>query len=65
MDQTPFFRELGKAVASRGGLFNAHLHLDRAGTLEIVAAKSSLSLASKHGLIPAIFTRARSTSPKN
>ena len=54
MDQTPFFRELGKAVASRGGLFNAHLHLDRAGTLETVAAKSSLSLASKHGLIPAI-----------
>jgi cytosine/creatinine deaminase len=54
MDQTPFFRELGQAIASKGGLFNAHLHLDRAGTLETVPAKSSLSLASKHGLIPAI-----------
>ena len=35
-------------------MFNAHLHLDRAGTLGTVPAKSSLSLASKHGLIPAI-----------
>jgi cytosine/adenosine deaminase-related metal-dependent hydrolase len=54
MDQTPFFRELGQAITLKGGLFNAHLHLDRSGTLETVPAKSSLSLASKHGLIPAI-----------
>jgi cytosine/creatinine deaminase len=65
MDNTPFFSELREAVASKGGLVNAHLHLDRAGTLNTVSAApgsqahsvaeiSSLSLASKHGLIPAI-----------
>jgi len=65
MDQTPFFRELGKAIASKGGVFNAHLHLDRAGTLKISSFKpgmpepaaediSSLSLAVKHHLIPSI-----------
>jgi cytosine/creatinine deaminase len=59
MDQTPFFCELRKAIASKGGLFNAHLHLDRAGTLKTSSTDpdediSSLSLAAKHGLIPAI-----------
>lgn len=59
MDQTPYFRELSKAIASKGGLFNAHLHLDRAGTLKLSRASldkdtSSLSLAAKHGLIPSI-----------
>jgi cytosine deaminase len=59
MDQTPYFRELSKAIASKGGLFNAHLHLDRAGTLKVSGGGpdkdiSSLSLAAKHGLIPSI-----------
>jgi len=65
MDHTPFFSELRKAVAAKGGLVNAHLHLDRAGTLKLVAVASgsqscseadtsSLSLSSKHRLIPAI-----------
>ena len=65
MDQTPFFCELSKAIASKGGLFNAHLHLDRAGTLKISSFKpgmseptaediSSLSLVAKHHLIPSI-----------
>jgi len=65
MDSTPFFVELRKAVACKGGFLNAHLHLDRAGTLKVMAADrtalepsvadiSSLSLAAKHGLIPAI-----------
>ena len=65
MDHTPFFSELSKAIASKGGLVNAHLHLDRAGTLKALAVASgsqscseadtsSLSLSSKHRLIPAI-----------
>lgn len=56
---TPFFSRLRAAAAGLGGLFNAHLHLDRAGTLEATAGTgdreaSSLSLWQKHGLIPAI-----------
>jgi cytosine/creatinine deaminase len=65
MDNTPFYSELRKAIVSKGGLVNAHLHLDRAGTLntitedpvsqtQSVAEISSLSLASKHRLISAI-----------
>jgi len=63
MDNTPFFSELRKAVAAKGGFVNAHLHLDRAGTLDATAAASgsrefsvlsNLSLASKHRLIPSV-----------
>jgi cytosine deaminase len=55
MDDTPFFADLRKAVASKGGLVNAHLHLDRAGTFQVLTADTAnLSLASKHRLIPAI-----------
>lgn len=59
MDQTPYYRELSKAIALKGDLFNAHLHLDRAGTLKVSCAGpdkdiSNLSLAAKHGLIPSI-----------
>jgi cytosine deaminase len=65
MDNTPFYSELRKAIASKGGIVNAHLHLDRAGTLNTIAEDpvsqtssvaeiSSLSLASKHRLISAI-----------
>ena len=53
---TPFFSRLRTAVAEQGGLFNAHLHLDRAGTLEATDGRGdcSLSIWQKHGLIPAI-----------
>ena len=58
------FREhLEKRVAALGGLHNAHLHLDRAGTLaarywsgpddELVDV-ASLSLSTKHGMIPSL-----------
>lgn len=56
---TPFFGRLRAAASGLGGLFNAHLHLDRAGTLEATDGHGdgkafSLSLWQKHGLIPAI-----------
>lgn len=60
---TPYFIELRRLIASRGGLFNAHLHLDRAGTLDDTLTllgkgscgdTSHLSLSAKHGLIPLI-----------
>lgn len=63
MDQTPYFTKLSNAIVAKGGLFNAHLHLDRAGTLDVSPVDpdgdfSSLSLSSKHGLIPAIHASA-------
>lgn len=56
---TPFFARLREAAAGLGGLFNAHLHLDRAGTLEATDSGGdrktpALSLWQKHGLIPSI-----------
>src|SRR5689334_6198982 len=60
---TPYFQELEQRIASLGGLFNAHLHLDRAGTyhetVRMLSAKgvddgASLSLAGKHALIPMV-----------
>jgi len=57
---TPFFIQLRREIAQRGGIFNAHLHLDRSGTLEETQAligdegMSHLSLTKKHGLIPLI-----------
>lgn len=56
---TPFFGRLRAAASDLGGLFNAHLHLDRAGTLEATDTGGdrqapALSLWQKHGLIPAI-----------
>ena len=57
---TPYFTELRREIARRGGLFNAHLHLDRSATLEETRAvlagtgdegMSHLSLQRKHGLI--------------
>ena len=56
----PFFERLNVNVRSFGGLFNAHLHLDRAGTLDDRYMRatghgaddsSHLSLARKHSLI--------------
>ena len=63
MDQTPYFAKLRHAIVAKGGLFNAHLHLDRAGTLDVSPVDpgddfSGLSLSSKHGLIPAIHASA-------
>ena len=58
--QTPFQRQLNKAIADLGGMHNAHLHLDRAGTLEEryltvesdpVLNRSDISLHEKHHLI--------------
>lgn len=60
---TPFFQELSDRITSYGGLFNAHLHLDRAGTyhatVEIferqgVSDGTTLPLSAKHAVIPAI-----------
>ncbi len=60
---TPYFQELHEAVQSHGGFFNAHLHLDRAGTfhptVEMLRAEgvmdgASLSLPGKHAVIPRI-----------
>lgn len=58
--QTPFQRQLNAAIAELGGMHNAHLHLDRAGTLEeqyltvenqSVLSRSDISLHEKHHLI--------------
>ena len=58
---TPYFRKLHKEIMRLGGLYNAHLHLCRSGTLdetEIILAAgdteqySHLSIPKKHGLIP-------------
>lgn len=60
---TPFFKEVLRAVSANGGFFNAHLHLDRAGTyhraVEILSSFDSrdpttLSLAGKHATIPLV-----------
>lgn len=60
---TPFFFELEQRIAAMGGQFNAHLHLDRAGTyrdtVDMLAGKGKhdgayLPLAGKHALIPMI-----------
>jgi len=57
---TPFYQRLDSAIKELGGIFNAHLHLDRAGTLDDVYLggvghrildTSYVSLHEKHGLI--------------
>jgi len=59
-EQSPFFTRIREAVGAYGGFHNAHLHLDRAGTLEPPPddsqGASSLSLSKKHGLIPHIHS---------
>jgi len=61
--KSPFYEQLSYAVERLGGIYNAHLHLDRSGTLEVGSsglssgspiADSSLSLKDKHGLITKI-----------
>lgn len=60
---TPYFSELHNTIQGHGGYFNAHLHLDRAGTffptVDMLRAKgvldgASLTLAGKHALIPMV-----------
>jgi cytosine/creatinine deaminase len=61
--KSPFYKELHNAIRNLGGLYNAHIHLDRAGTLDlqykVIALKdasddSFLSLSDKHAFIAAI-----------
>ena len=61
--RTPFYRALDQAIAELGGMFNAHLHLDRYGTLDDrymgdarhrILANSHVSLQKKHSLINAL-----------
>lgn len=56
---SPFYLKLQEQIAALGGMFNAHLHLDRAGTFDEkyfqdgshVIDDFSISLHSKHSLI--------------
>jgi len=57
---TPFYDRLGASIRKLGGIFNAHLHLDRAGTLDDeylagigyhVLDNSHVSLHQKHSMI--------------
>lgn len=57
---TPFYQRLDEAIRKHGGMFNAHLHLDRAGTLDDnylagigyhVLDNSHVSLHHKHSMI--------------
>jgi cytosine/creatinine deaminase len=57
---TPFYQQLADRINELGGIFNAHLHLDRAGTLSDhywqcadlhVQSNSHISLHKKHALI--------------
>jgi cytosine deaminase len=57
---TPFYQRLDEAIRKLGGIFNAHLHLDRAGTLDDeylagigyhVLDNSHVSLHRKHSMI--------------
>jgi len=59
----PFYRRLEEVIAARGGMLNAHLHLDRYGTLDDrylagvdhrILASSHVSLKKKHSLIGAL-----------
>lgn len=55
----PFYHRLRELTKQKGGAFNAHLHLDRAGTLNIIneltgADSWSSRLETKHSLIEAV-----------
>jgi cytosine/adenosine deaminase-related metal-dependent hydrolase len=64
---TPYFASLWSEIEANGGLFNAHLHIDRVfsyhETLALLAERknedaSSLSLTAKHSIIPVIHASA-------
>jgi len=61
--KSPFYNEFDRTIKDLGGMFNAHLHLDRAGTIEARYVKginiasldnSHISLEQKHTLISII-----------
>ncbi len=63
--KTPYYKTLYATIIKLGGMFNAHLHLDRAGTIALrylagahinPFENSHTSLAQKHGIIPAIHS---------
>lgn len=63
--RSPYFARLRKEIAELGGMFNAHLHLDRANTLDDrylahanlrILENSHISLQKKHYLINAIHS---------
>lgn len=69
--ETGFHAELRANIESRGGLFNAHLHLDRSGTLDFVeghlrqqavSTTSAISLQAKHGLMSVVHESALYTA---
>ncbi len=65
--ETPFYAALREAIDRLGGLYNAHLHLDRAGTLDLhqgLADAGRLALSAKHQLIPAIHAGAAYDPPR-
>ncbi|HWR58893.1 MAG TPA: hypothetical protein VN328_08400, partial [Thermodesulfovibrionales bacterium] len=71
--KSPFYEELSSVITDLGGLYNAHLHLDRAGTSELrymegafkdSGYQSYLSLAKKHDLISVIHNSS-AYKPKN
>lgn len=76
MHDTSFFTALRSRIAALGGLRNAHLHLDRAGTLDDTlrllasadgdgpADRSALSLSAKHAIIPLIHASPCYDPPK-
>ncbi len=60
---TPYFEMLAARIRALGGMLNAHVHLDRAGTLDVtvrllsregVRDGTTLTLAGKHALIPMV-----------
>jgi len=60
---TKFYRDVGSEISRLGGFHNAHLHLDRANTLDdgyvdsgnlSVLANSHISLQKKHALIATV-----------
>ena len=63
--RSPYFTKLRERIAELGGMFNAHLHLDRAGTFEDkyfaeanlkLADSDHISLSKKHALIAKIHS---------
>ncbi|HFE37190.1 MAG TPA: hypothetical protein ENK06_02065 [Gammaproteobacteria bacterium] len=59
----PFYQQFNREILKLGGMFNAHLHLDRVGTLHekymqnikhVILENSHISLHEKHHLIHAL-----------
>jgi cytosine/creatinine deaminase len=72
-DRTSFFLGLDHRIEALGGLFNAHLHIDRAETLDAtldllgcsdLSGASAISLSGKHALIPMVHASSCYDPPK-